>query len=832
MTHVAVLVVMGTLAFGGTAYGQSAASIAQRTAGLERVEGYLPFYLDAARGRLLFELPRLHDEILYFVGIAKGVGSVELGVDRGSTDSAMVIRFERAGSRIHAVQENLQYRALNRSAALQEGLEQSFASSVLAALPIEAEEGGKVLVDATPLVLRDATGIEESIRQRTWGAFRLDPTRSAVYAARTKAFPRNTEVEVTLTFASDNPSRLLETAVPDPRALTVRIHHSFVQPPEPGYQPRRADPRIGVNALSFRDYSAPFSDDTNVRWVRRWRLDKKDPASAISEPTNPIVYYLDPGIPEPVRTAMRDGLLWWNRGFEAAGFRNALQVKDPPPDMDPMDIRYSYVLWVNRDERGFSNGGQFADPRTGEILVAKPRMDSARVRTISSYWQSYRPPTGDDGECGMFLAPIEALVGAAPFQAGPTARGEQAVVLTRQALLTAHEVGHTLGFAHNWNSSINDRASVMEYPTPRVKLTAAKAIDLSDAYQRSIGEYDTFMVRYAYTPFPPDDERAGLDAIVREMRAKGLLFTAPGDPRWNWYDDLSSPTEYLRETMKVRAVLLDRYGPDLLRPGEPLGELRDMRLWMAYLHHRWAIDSSMKYIGGQYQNIAVKGDTLPPTEIVPASLQREVLSLLMQAIEPVALALPERLLVALAPNPYGRDIEELPASTGAAFDHLGAARALAAMVLEQLLEPDRAARLVAFADRQAGALTLPDVLNAIVESTWGGAREDRGMTRSLGRVTERVAADAMMILGAHAQATPEVRAVVLDRLARLRADLGARHDADGVAEAHIRQVERDLTKYLENPSAFTPRSSWLSWGGRPRSRYPLPPGPPLGGPRP
>jgi hypothetical protein len=808
--------VLAVAASGLPAPAQAQPAAGRSAAAPQRFDGYIPFSWDAAKGRVLLEIPAFDTDVLYYVSAASGAGSVELNLDRGVLDTA-VIRFQRVGNRVLVNEQNLAYRA-SGDAARKANVEASFPSSTIAALPIESETGGRVVVDAASLFMRDAANIEGELRRANQGAFRFDAARSSYHLPRSKAFPANTEIETVATFVADNPGALVRNVAPEARVVSIRIHHSFLKAPT-GYTPRMADPRIGVSAIRFQDFSKPINDSAKEEWITRWRLEKKDPGAAMSEPKQPIVFYFDPAIPTPLRTAMKEGLLWWNKAYEAAGFRNAIQALDAPADMDPMDIRYGYILWIERDERGFSSGGTYRDPRTGEILGSKVRMDSHRIRTIANYFDAYSGGLPADGSAitvaDANLVSPGGLDGMAPAQ--------RDMVLLRQALLSAHELGHALGFGHNFASSLNDRASVMEYPTPRVKVVGGK-LDLTEPFQKAIGAYDTAMVRYAYTPFPAAQEKVGLDGVIGDMRGQGLLYVPATDPRWTWYDDRATPTEYLRETMAARNIMLANFDQDMLKPGESVGSLRDMRLWMAYLHHRWAIESGMKYVGGLYTNIVVKGDTIAPTELVPAPLQREVLGLLMDAIEPQSLAIPEPLLVQLTPDPGGT-LEDL--STDAAFDQLKAARILAAQVFEPLFDKERAARMVALAARQPDTLSFPQMVDTVMAHTWKAPADGSAQARALRRVSQEAALDSMMILGGADDGSPEARAYVLDQLAQLSGSLKSRKDADPLTAAFYRQSSRDIERYLEDPTANAPKTASPVWGKGPRSRFPMPPGPPL-----
>jgi len=805
------------------AHGQSADDPPAReksgVAGLSRAEGYVPFYFDGARGRVLLEIPVFDQDVLYYVSAATNPGSVEAPFDRGIIVSS-VIHFERSGGKVVVNQINLAYRATHGSAKTQEGVADSFPTSVLAVLPVVSEAGGKVIVDGTPLFMRDAGNIVDSFKRAKLGDFKFDPTRSVFYPRRMKAFPENTEIETISTFTSDAPGPAISNVTPQHGVFTMRIHHSFLKAPT-GYTPREADSRIGVSAIRFHDFSKPVDDSPVTEWVTRWRLEKKDPNAALSEPKKPIVYYFDPAIPDPVRHAMKAGLLWWNKAFEAAGFKNAIEAKDAPPDMDPMDIRYAYVLWIQRDERGFSSSGNYHDPRTGETLGSKTHMDTYRMRTIANYYDAYSGGLPNDGS-GLTIAGPN-LVSEDKMDKMP--KGQRDMIFLRQALLTAHELGHTLGFQHNWAANMNNRSSVMEYPTPRVKVTNGK-LDLSESFMTSIGAYDTYMVRYAYSQFAPGQEKPGLDGVIADMRDHGIVFTREDDPRYTWYDDRETPMADLRETAAVRKIALANYGTGMLKPGEAIGDLRDMRLWIVYLEQRYAIESAVKYIGGMFQNLTVKDEArpLPPTQFIPADEQREILGLLMDSVKPENLEIPESLLIQLAPTPV-ENLEDL--SRDSVFDQLRAARILSAMVIQPLFDPARAARMVALAARKPDTLTFPEMVDQVMVHTWKTQATGSPEQRALLRVTQSVAMESMMALGGAKDTAPEAKDYVLDQLAALADDLKSRKDGDPLTDAFYRESARQITHYLANPEANVPKEIEPVWGKGPRSRFPLPPGPPL-----
>ncbi len=753
---------------------------------LQSQEGFFKIHYDASKDAMYVEVDKVDEDFLFVHSLRTGLGSNDIGLDRGQLGGTAVVKFQKFGNKLLLVQPNLDYRAITDNTLEKRSIEEAFAKSVLYGFEIKETKGETYVIDMTPFLMEDMHDISSRLKKSKEGTYKIDKTRSALYMERAKSFPKNTEFEALLTYKGEPEGRNVRTVAPDASALTVVQHYSFVELPDDGYSPRKFDPRAGTISTTYLDYASPIQEPIVKRFANRHRLIKKDPTAAMSEAVEPIIYYLDPGTPEPVKSALLEGARWWNQAYEAAGFKNAFQVQMLPEDADPMDVRYNVIQWVHRSTRGWSYGASVTDPRTGEIIKGHVSLGSLRIRQDFLIAQALmnKPFAERDDNYEPML--------------------EMALARIRQ--LSAHEVGHTIGFAHNFAASPEGRASVMDYPHPTLTWKNGE-VDFSNAYATGIGAWDKVTVQYSYGIAPPGvSEEKYLNGVINEAQSNDLRYItdsdarAPGGAHYkaHLWDNGRDAVKELESLLALRKGAIANFSIDNIRNGEPYSVLEDVFVPL-YFYHRFQTEAAVKSVGGLDYNYAVKGDDqLVVTKILDADRQSDALETVLKTLTADQLAIPQEKLALFPPRAqgFGRTRESFKSNDGVAFDALGAAATASDMTLGLLLNADRANRLVQQKALDRKQMGLDGMLSELVEETIF-AKERDAYKAEIQRSINYNVLKHIMNLSVNKDAIMQSKAYAIAQLKEIKSKLSGESSDPNAAF-----MVDEITKFLKDPSDF------------------------------
>lgn len=778
------LAILLSLSITSVFYGQTSSE----KENLQEYKGFFNFKYVEKEDKILLEVKDLETEFLYVHFLTTGIGSNDVGLDRGQLGNEAIVKFIKAGNKLLLIQPNLKYRAITENSLEKKSVEEAFATSILYGFEIEEKKGESYIIDLTPFLMQDAHGVSNSLKRGNHGNFSLNKSKSALSLERTKAFPKNVEFEALLTYDGEATSQMLREVLPNKNALSVTQHHSFVQLPDDKYKKRSFDPRSGAIHISYLDYSTPVFEPIEKRYIVRHRLEKKNPNDEISEAVKPIIYYLDPGTPEPIKTALLDGAKWWNEAYEAIGYKNAFQVKMLPEGADPLDVRYNVIQWVHRSTRGWSYGASVVDPRTGEIIKGHVSLGSLRIRQDFLIAQALlNKPFAENDENHAEMM-------------------EMAIARIRQ--LSAHEVGHTIGFAHNFAASSTENASVMDYPHPQFRLINDEIV-IKDAYSTGMGAWDKITVKYSYADIPAEvNEEDFLNSVLAEATNKNLRFITDSDARAaggahvfaHLWDNGKSVATGLEELLEIRKKAISNFSIHNIRTGETYATLEDVFVPLYFLH-RYQTEAVAKVIGGLDYSYAVKGDGQKPVKIISTEDQKMAFSAYLKTLNAEVLAIPKDKLELFPPRAYGfgSSRESFKGHTGVAFDALGAAATASNLSLAYLLHPERAARLIQQKSLDKSQLGLDEILEKLVAATFKKDYKDAYFQQVQNTINYNVL-QHFFNLAVHKNATFQVRALVNAAIENLELWLTSNSKNEIFNQQYLKEIEQ----FKKDPELFKP----------------------------
>ena len=749
-------------------------------------EGYVTFYYDESTDKIFLQIENLHQEFLYVNSLSEGIGSNDIGLDRGQLGNTRIVKFMKAGNKLLLIQPNQDYRAITDNLEEKKSVEQAFAKSVIHGFVIKETNQGKYLVDATSFFMRDAHGVQGRLSVRKQGSYSLDKSRSAINLERTKAFPKNVEFDVMLTFKGSPKSSNIRSVTPTASLITVNQHHSFIELPDGSYKPRKFDPRSGSNAMSYLDYATPVNESITKRFIYRHRLEKKNPEASKSEAVEPIIYYLDRGTPEPVRSALLDGARWWNQAYEAIGYTNAFQVKMLPEGADLLDVRYNVIQWVHRSTRGWSYGSSVSDPRTGEIIKGHVSLGSLRIRQDFLIAQALQAPYANDDTSDQFAL-------------------EMALARIRQ--LSAHEVGHTIGLAHNFAASTKGRSSVMDYPHPTLSLKDKK-VDFTNAYDTKIGDWDKVAIAYSYGEYSGDED-ASLNKLLDDAFKNGARFITDQDARpqgsahayAHLWDNGANVSTELDNLLAIRKHAIANFSIDNIKTNQPYSVLEDVFVPL-YFFHRYQTEGVTKVIGGLDYSYALKGDGSTIVKRVPGKTEKKALVSVLKTLNVEELAIPKKLLNLFPPRAfnYGRTRESFKSKTGVAFDPFGAVETASAMTLGLLLHPERVTRLVQHKSLDNSQLGLVEVLDEVIANSIQKTYKD-AYYQELQNVVNYQVLNQLFHLSSNKDMYWQVNAIVNDKIDKISLLLKNSKET-GIQKIYHKEMIQMISNFKKNPIKF------------------------------